>query len=228
MNSARDHSDPVKEALVRMASDQRTILAFGAEFFSVGTPMFPLDWLAAAAIKRNLSTTSAISLLVSAWNMQAARSLLRIHIDTALRFSAAWLVEKPHDFAMDIFKGARIDKYLGMDGRPLKDFRLVEARSLDHPWLSSVYENLSGYVHFSGSHVYDSMRDSGDNEESISFYLSENDEKFPDSSWIEVIDCAREATGMLMHYLNGYALTKSLTSEELAALRAGRDIKAGP
>src|SRR6266702_2099317 len=123
-------------------------------FGSAGAPMFPFDLLSFGAVKRNIGTARAFQMMIESWNMVCARSLLRIHIDTSLRFSAAWLVDEPHEFAMRVLKGERIDKMKDKDGRRLTDAHLVSVHAAEHPWLLDVYKSLSGYVHFSGSHIY--------------------------------------------------------------------------
>jgi len=50
-----------------------------------GAPMFPLDLLASGAVKRSVSSISAMKLLIDTWNMVSARSLLRTHIDAYSR-----------------------------------------------------------------------------------------------------------------------------------------------
>jgi len=184
-----------------------------------GSPMFEFDLLAAAAVKRNISAASAMRLMVESWNMACARSLLRTHIDTALRFSAAWLVDDPQEFAKKMIDGERLDKMKDRNGAHLRDAHLVDSRKDEHPWLPEVYKNLSGYVHFSDAHVMDSVQSVNDHGK-ISILVSDVDLKFPESSWLEVIDCFRSATEMLATYLNGYAATKRLSPEQLAAVKA--------
>jgi hypothetical protein len=147
-----------------------------------------------------------------------ARTLLRTHIDTALRFSAAWLVENPHVFAKKIIAGERINKIKDRKGNLLSDAYLVECMSASRPWLPEVYKQLSGFVHFSGSHVFASVA-SLDDKGRVSFHLSEFDLDYPEESWTELIDCFREATKILAEYLHGYAWTKRALPEELEAER---------
>ena len=216
----QEHSQAVKKLLILVEGDKNAMLAMGKRLFGEpNAPMFPLDLLAYAAIKRNLSTTTAISQMVDSWNMVSARSLLRVNIDTALRFSAAWLLEQPHDFASKVIGGARIDKFKTSAGKLLTDSYLVEVRSAECPWLPKVYESLSGYIHFSGSHVFDSVNSVGEEGRTISFEISATDHKYPEFSWIEVLECTRESTSLLAKYLDGYTVTKGLTPEQLAELR---------
>jgi len=214
------HSKNVTVSLEELASDSLRLKRIMIELISPpGSAMFPLDFLAFAATKRHASTTSAFVSAISSWNMVVARSLLRIHIDTSLRFSAAWHVDKPHDFSMEVLRGGRIDKLKTMSGDRLTDAHLVKLHADKHPWLPNVYEHLCGYVHFSGSHITDSINELGGKDGVIEFLISDQDRKFPDFSWLEVAKCFRETTGILEEYLCGWGATKRLSPEQLNSLR---------
>ncbi len=221
---SNDHplpSEHVEALLQALDQDSDALLKLGMQVVGPnGSPMFPLDWMVFAAIKRSVSTASAVTAMVRAWNMVCARSLLRMHIDTALRFSAAWLVSEPHAFATSVLEGVRIDKLKDRNGNRLMDAYLVETLKEDHPWLPDVYANLSGYVHFSGSHISDAISNFEEEDRTIEFHMSASDLKFPEFSWVEILDCFREATSILSRYIQGYAQTKRLAPEELEALRS--------
>ncbi len=220
---SHEHGTRTQELLALLEQDRDAMLFTGKRLFGeFNAPMFGLDLLAYGAIKRNLSTTSAISQMVASWNMVSARSLLRVHIDTALRFSAAWFVEQPHDFALKVIEGHRIDKLKDQDGERFTDAHLVKIHTDEYPWLPKVYESLSGYIHFSSSHVFDSVTNIRDASTTISFEISTTDYKFPEFSWIEVLDCTRETTKMLSKYLEGYIYTKGLSPEQLVKIRAAQ------
>ncbi|CAN4279325.1 MULTISPECIES: hypothetical protein [Pseudoxanthomonas] len=216
------HSKNVVVALEELESDARKLQRIMIELVAPsGSPMFPLDFLAFAATKRHASTTSAFVSAINSWNMVVARSLLRIHIDTSLRFSAAWHVENPHDFSMEVLRGARIDKLKTRSGDRLTDAYLVKLHKDKHPWLPDVYEHLCGYVHFSGSHITDAINDLSDGDGTVEFLISDQDQRFPEFSWLEVAGCFREATGILETYLRGWGTTKQLSPEQLESLRSG-------
>jgi len=209
------HTDAVVDALASLVSDRETLLAgWKAMIGGDGAVMFPLDLLASGAVKRAVSTISAMKLLVESWNMISARSLLRTHIDTALRFSAAWLVQNPHEFATLVISGKPINKLKDHKGERLTDARLVQVRSSDYPWLPAVYDNLCDYIHFSASHLAAAAK-SVDVDGSLGLLISDTDFDFPESSWLEVIDCFRESSAILAKFLHGYAITKKLTPEQL-------------
>lgn len=218
-------SEQVEALLQALERDKDALLKLCMDVVGPsGSPMYPLDWMVFAAIKRTVSTSSATAAMVRSWNMVCARSLLRMHIDTALRFSAAWLVSDPHQFATDVMKGEPINKMTDRSGkRPLSDAFLVETHKAEYPWLPDVYKNLCGYVHFSGAHITDSISNFEDASRTIEFEISATDLKFSDSSWVEVLNCFRETTSILSWYLQGYAETKKLTKEEFETLRSKKE-----
>ena len=221
MSAHPQQSPRVLQLLNELEGDRKSMLKLGMALMGgTDAPIFPLDLITFGAVKRNLSLTAAIRLLVESWNIVCARAVLRLHIDTSLRYSAAWLVNKPHDFATRILSGERMDRMKDKDGKRLTDAHIVEVRSSDYPWLPDVYANLSGYVHFSGSHVFDTFASMNGETRSVSFEISDTDMKFPEASWVEVLECFRHATEILAHYLDGYRITKQLSPEQLQAARS--------
>lgn len=200
--------------------DEDLIYQLAKELFECGNKaMFPMDLLTYGAIQRSFSTITAIASLVEQSNMLASRAILRVHIDTVLRYAAAWFVDKPQEFASKVHEGKRIDQMKDSAGQQLRDKRLVERLTPDYPWLPTVYERLSGYIHFSDSHINSVFTDIGDDGK-VSFQFGKYETKCPPFSWIEVMDCAHDATGILVKYVRGWIMTKTMTPEEL---RAGRE-----
>lgn len=211
------HSESIIALLEAVEADKQLMLKLGMAVVADGGNFFPLDMMAFGALKRNISTSSAMITMVKTWNMVCARTLLRTHIDTSLRFSASWLVDEPHTFATNVLKGQRIDRMKDRTGNRMTDAHLVERSTNDYPWLPKVYESLSGYIHFSGSHISDSIVSLDDSESKFSFEITDTDLKFSDFSWIEILECFREVTDMLAKYLHAYRMTKDMTPEQLEA-----------
>jgi len=199
----------VLQLLTALEGDRKAMLKLGVAMTGgERAPMYPLDFITFGAVKRNLSMTAAMRLLVESWNLVCARAVLRLHIDTSLRYSAAWMVDKPHDFATKILGGERIDRMKDKHGRRLTDAHIVQTRSSDYPWLPDVYANLSGYVHFSGSHVFDSIASMNEETRSINFEITDTDLRFPEASWVEILECFRHGTEILADYLHSYHAAK--------------------
>lgn len=202
-----EHTPRVLELLSLLDGDRDALM----DYYKSGHAqadgrLYAMDMFVLGAVKRTLSANSAMKMMVQSWNLVTARTLLRTHIDTALRFSAAWLVESPADFASDVMDGKQIDRMKDRTGELMKDKYLISKLEVKHPWLKTVYDTLSGYVHFSGAHITSPLFDVTDGK--FSFRLSEYDLDYPEDSWIEVLECFHEVTGILILHLGGYAATK--------------------
>ena len=211
-----EHPSAVQALLEALEKEQAELIQLGSSVIMADDgSLFPVDFLVLGTMKRFASTSAAFRQMISAWNLTTARSLLRLHIDTGLRFSAAWLVTDPHAFASKVLGGEQINRLKSHEGKKLTDAYLIEKRSSEFPWLPIVYQNLSGFVHFSGSHIIASVRSLNPDSQTMNFEIGETDNNYPEFSWTEVIDYFSKATGILKLYLNGYGATKVQFSKKL-------------
>jgi len=109
--------------------------------------MYPVDLLALGALKRTISTIAGFKLLIESSNMVCARTILRVQIDTALRFYSVFIVADPHSYSLEILSGKNINHMQDSSGQKMRDAYLVNKLSEEYPWLPTVYKNLSGYIH---------------------------------------------------------------------------------
>ncbi|MCG9665823.1 hypothetical protein L1D26_22495 [Vibrio mediterranei] len=206
----RVSSESLQEALLKLRSTESQVMELGKCLFSaVGCNIFPVDLLAIAAMKRTSGNTEGFITLVESKNMAAARSLLRIQIDTFVRFSAAWLVDNPHDFASDVINGRHIRNIKDRNGNKMTDGYLVDILTSDYPWLKGVYKNLCGYVHFSEEHLFNAVQSLNDNERAMMFHIGKEDNQYPEYSWMEVVDCFTNAVHILFYYFDSWIKTKN-------------------
>lgn len=172
-----------------------------------GGKMFELDILASAVVKRSMSLCAGFSALVRSHNYTCAASLLRLQLDSCLRFFAAYIVEQPHEFASSVLKGVPVRKLKDRNGIPMTDRHLVDSLGAQYEWMPRVYEATSGFIHLSERHVF-SVCQPGKTENSISIRVSETDEEFPEELWIEMAIGFLACTNALFDYLKGWAFTK--------------------
>ena len=190
---------------------------------SPGQALFPLDMLAVGVINRSLSLITGFTNLIRQGNYIAAAHLARPHLDNYLRFSAAWLVSEPHDFAMKVMGGTRIDKLKDRAGRNLRDRYLVEIASIEYPWMENVYEQTSGFIHLSKKHVFTSTILKDKEERTVEFRVGKEDKYVADESRIEAVECMIEITNCIIRLLDGWIWTKSNpdTLEDLKKQQSG-------
>ena len=169
---------------------------------------FPLDFLAVATLNRSLCLIRGFCSLLEAKNMVAAAPLLRMQLDNCLRFSAAWLVKKPHEFAITVLRGTPIRKLKDQDGNLLHDRYLVERLTAEYPWVEAVYQNSSGYVHLSEKHIFNCLTVSKKGGQ-FQMKITDEDSFVPDDLYLEAIEAFKAATDILLKFAHGWAFTKA-------------------
>lgn len=172
-----------------------------------GGKMFPLDILAAATIKRSLALISGFTALVRANNYTCAASLLRLQLDSCLRFFAAFIVDKPHELAHNVLKGTPIRQMKDRNGKKMTDRYLVNTLSAKYEWMPRVYESTSGFIHLSEKHLF-SVFDDGEGGRKVGLRIAADDENVPAELWIELADGFLAATDALFEYLKGWVFSK--------------------
>lgn len=183
--------------------------------------IFGLDLLAIAALKRSMSLCSAFSLLVRNNNYLSSAALVRLQLDTCLRFFASFIVEEPHDFALQMLKGIPVRDMLDRTGKRMTDRYLVNLLGKEHDWMPRVYAETSGFIHLSEKHML-SVWGAGTGE-SFPAIVGPADEHIADHFWIEMADGFIACTDALFVHLRGWIFTKQ-NPELVAAERERRGL----
>ncbi len=197
------------EALLRQIDDERArhLVLGKATFEADGGKLFSLDFWAGAAINRSLSNCFAFTQMVRTENYLAAASLVRLQLDTFLRFFASYLVNDPHEFTTSVLAGTEVRKLKDRSGKPMTDRHLVDAVAAEFPWVPSVYKQTSGFIHLSDKHVFGTIQ-SVDDDGVLSMHIGSDPRRFPDELGVEMAEGFIAATDALCQYLQGWAYTK--------------------
>lgn len=87
-------------------------------------------------------------------NYQTAISLMRLQLDNCLRLYAMSLYNNSGEFYKKVIGGEQIRKLKDRDGNKMTDSYLVTKIDKIFPQFKSMYEKLSGHIHFSTEHFY--------------------------------------------------------------------------
>lgn len=175
--------------------------------------MYMLDILAAATVKRSMSLCSGFSSLVRAQNYTCAASLLRLQLDSCLRFFSAFIVDKPHQLAHEVLQGKPINKMKDKSGMLMTDRYLVETLGKKYVWIPRVYKATSGFIHLSDKHIYTVLTPSDENGH-VSLNVGAKDDEIPVELWIELTAGFLASTDALFEYLGGWKHTKTIFSND--------------
>ena len=175
-----------------------------------GGDMFVLDFIVIGAIKRALSIGHGLLTMVEHKNMTCSRALVRMQLDTVSRLLAYTYVDDPEGMAKAIIGGKALKSFKSREGRPLLDAYLVERMSETYKWVSEVYRSTSGDVHFSEKQLFASITatTSAAQGGKLQMVISAIDSHYPESSWVEVVDCCSELCEALIQIVDQYAFHK--------------------
>lgn len=113
---------------------------------------FPADILAWSVLERSLQLLKGFCLLMRNEGYVCAVPLLRMQLDSVLRFSGIVTMDDPHGTAQLVMNGKALKDIKGMDGEKMTDKRLVKRFSVKNPEIQDVYDAACSYVHFSREH----------------------------------------------------------------------------
>lgn len=119
-------SKEIDDALSNLDGDKDKLLELCLQMMNAYEgALYPLDFFASAAANRSIHMIDGFIEMIRSRNMTCAGALLRIHLDTTLRFYAAWLVDDPHKLATQVLEGVPIRKMKDSDGIKMTDRYLV-------------------------------------------------------------------------------------------------------
>jgi hypothetical protein len=207
------HSESLAVSLARLTDLDQVHLDLGKQMFEAyGGTLYGMDLLATGALNRSKAHIAGFRHLIEAKNLICAGALLRLQLDTALRFYAAFLVENPHEFALGILDGRRVRDQRDRDGNKMTDGYLVRRLGVEFSWVPRVYERTSGYVHLSAAHLLSAIgpvEASQGSDQSISLKITAEDRPLPDWIYVEAVDAFRASTEIFLRYVEGWVFTKA-------------------
>ena len=175
--------------------------------------MYGMDLLTSGALNRSLAHIAGFTSLLKARNLVCAGAILRLQLDTALRYYASFLVAEPHEFALRVLAGEHIRKLRDEDDRQLTDAYLVEKLGVEFNWIPRVYERTSGYVHLSATHLMAALSP-GESERTVEIKISADDKPLPDWIYVEALAAFSASTQVFLKYVYGWIITKSNPAQD--------------
>ncbi len=178
---------------------------------------FPLDFLARAVVNRSLYLIEGFAVMVELRNYLCAAPLIRLQLDSVLRFFATSLVDDPHAIALQMLAGQQLGRLKSKDGQRLTDRYLHEQLTKLYPWASSVYERTSGLIHLSDSHLLAPATEVDEAERTVTWGIGRGvDREWKEEEMCEAVDAFNAATKALLNMCASWFVAKRKAGEERA------------
>ncbi len=172
--------------------------------------IFGVDQIVTGVINRSLHLIDGFTTMVEKQNVLCANALLRLQIDTIIRFYACWLVDDPHSLILPLLQEKPLSTIKSKEGKPLSDKYLVNEASKLYPWINSVYKKTSGFIHLSMPHIVAPFEE---RLSSRSFVVSVGKpglgRPWREKEMIESVEAFIEATKCVLHLATSWLVTKS-------------------
>lgn len=145
--------------------------------------LFTFDLFCTSVLNRSVNIIRGYTTLMRDNNFIAAAPLVRVQLDSLLRFYSTFLVDENIDkYALRIIRGEQINKIKDRNGKKMHDSHLcAEYSSLPgKKWVKQVYEAGSSHIHLSNSATQSASTINNEQERIINMTIGKHDSFIPD------------------------------------------------
>ena len=134
---------------------------------------------------------------------------MRLHLDSLLRYAALWISGDPNEFVHSVMSGVRVNTIKDRDGIKMTDAHLRDVVAEDYPWVKNVYDQTSGFIHFSKKHIAFSTMITGAQSGEVQHAIGREDRFVKDELRIEAVEAMIAISDCIGDYIGWWILSKS-------------------
>lgn len=184
--------------------ENKIVEACGLMLKAGNSNLYSPDLFFVGVINRFVMLSKGIRMHIEQRNFVCAAPLVRCLLDSLLRLYAVSLVDDKDSLLLQIIEGGRsINRTKDRDGEFMNDKYLVRklAGLTQKPELVALYNDTSGFVHFSEKHLFASAKLSSEDNRFRFSIGGREDSFFPDSAYEEVTTAAHDMFEILFVFL---------------------------
>ena len=129
----------------------------------IGESLLKIDLCFCSLLDRCVRLSQGFTAMIQTRNITCAGALLRLQMDNCMRLFAVYIAENEDDVADCVITGEKISKLKDKDGQKMSDTYLKERLKQYDEHFPHVYEQASGFIHFSSKAFYSIVQLPGDN-----------------------------------------------------------------
>ena len=123
----------------------------------IGQTLIKEDLFFCAALDRSVQLSEGFIVLLQERNLSCAGALLRLQMDNCMRTYAAFIAADKDAVIDCIIHGRKIRDQVDVDGKKMTDANLKKKMAAFNASFPAVYDQASGYVHFSDMAFYQTV-----------------------------------------------------------------------
>lgn len=199
---------PVEEALNGLDLNDRILRKYISRVFNPYKHWSYNDMFILGIVNRSMSMIFAFTTLVRSCNYFSAHHLIRLHLDSFLRFSVIWLAKDAQSITKRIYDGEQLNQIKRTRRKFYTDKFLAERAMKQYRWVVKTYDDLSNFVHLGSIHVFNSMEGIDDENRAVGLHGSKYDMKVTDTARLEGIAVMQKITDGIYDFLEKWCLFK--------------------
>ncbi len=173
----------------------------------IGQNLLKEDLCLCAMLDRSIRLTDGFIPMIEARNLTCAGALLRLQMDNCLRLFAFFIADDRDEAVDRIIDGGVFSKLKDKDGKQMKDGYLKKKLDGHDAGFSAVYDQASGFIHFSSKAFYQSVHPQEDLK--ISFQVG-------GETPIKINSVLLECIGAYIHYTKLFQKLMNIIAESKA------------
>jgi hypothetical protein len=173
--------DKLNDSLILLEQKIDSQIEFGKKLVETHA-LYTFDIFCTATLNRSINILRGYISLMRDNNFIAAAPLVRVHLDSLLRFYSTFLVDEDIDkYALRIIGGEQINKIKDRKGKLMRDSHLcAEFSSLPgKEWVNQVYKAGSGFIHLSNTATSSATTIRNEDNHTISMTIGKHDSFIP-------------------------------------------------
>ena len=141
--------------------------------------------------------------------------MLRLQLDNCMRLYASTIADDQNTLIDCVISGKKISSLRDTNGQKMSDKFLKDGLAQYDSRFADVYDNTSGYIHYSEKSFYQSISASNGEEYDISIRISKEPSEKVNEALCECIDAFIHYTNFFMRMMDGAALSKATLEKTL-------------
>lgn len=125
----------------------------------IGQSLLKEDLFFCASLNRSVQLSEGFITLLQQRNLSCVGAILRLLLDNCMRTYAAFIAKNKDDVIDCVIHGEKISDQLDIDGHKMTDCYLKKKMKAFNKSFPDVYNQASGYIHFSDMAFYETIVD---------------------------------------------------------------------
>lgn len=166
-------------------------------------------------LNRSIQLSQGFMALIKQRNLTCAGPILRLQLDNCMRLYASTIADDQDALINCVISGGKISSLRDNSGQKMSDKLLKDGLAQYDSRFADVYDNTSGYIHYSEKSFYQSVSALDGEKYHISIQISKNPAEKVNEALCECAEAFIYFTDFFLRMMEGAALSKSALDKEL-------------